>query len=142
MLSYKLSRLAEKIEAQFALRLAPFGITLPMYRVLIVLARNPGPHTLNSISRTIGVELSTLSRQITTMTKLGLVTRDRTSENGRIVQIDITARGREIALQLTPFTEQFDSLSKLNLDNRQLEEFHKILEIVEQNIEEIPRSGT
>lgn len=133
MLIHKLIRLGDAIEAEFTARLAPYGITIPMYRVLVVLVRNPGPHTLNSISRAIEVDASTLSRQIGTMTKLDLVTRERTVENGRIVQIDITARGREVAAQLIPFAEQFDQLSKRNLTEAQIQQIEEILETVKLN---------
>ena len=138
MLIHKLIRLGDEIEAQFALRLTPFGITLPMYRVLVILVRNPGPHTLNTISRSLEVDPTTLSRQITTMTRLDLVTRERTSENGRIVQIDITPRGREVAAQLIPFAEQFDAMSKRNLTDKQIRELDKILQTVAQNFSDMP----
>ena len=137
MLIHKLIRLGDEIEAQFALRLAPLGITIPMYRVLVILVKNPGPHTLNTISRSLGVETSTLSRQITTMTRLGLVTRDRTTENGRIVQIDITLRGREVAAQLIPFAEQFNEMSKRNLSDEQIQQLDDILETVRRNFQEM-----
>ena len=137
MLIHKLIRLGDEIEAQFALRLAPLGITIPMYRVLVILVKNPGPHTLNTISRSLGVETSTLSRQITTMTQLGLVTRDRTTENGRIVQIDITSRGREVAAQLIPFAEQFDKMSKRNLSDEQIKQLDDMLETVRGNFTEM-----
>lgn len=136
MLIHKLIRLGDEIEARFASRLEPFNITMAMYRVLVVLIKNPGPHTLNSISSSLAVEPSTLSRQISTMTKLDLVTRDRTPLNGRIVQIDITPRGREVASQLIPFAQQFDGISRRNLSERQLSELDEILEIVKQNFEE------
>lgn len=137
MLIHKLIRLGDEIEARFAARLAPHGVTIPMYRVLVVLVRNPGPHTLNSISRSLDVDASTLSRQISTMTKLELVTRDRTSVNGRIVQIDITPRGRDVAAQLIPFAEQFDAVSKQNLGASQLAELEQVLDLVKKNIEEM-----
>lgn len=137
MLIHKLIRLGDEIEAQFALRLAPLGITIPMYRVLVILVKNPGPHTLNTISRSLGVETSTLSRQITTMTRLGLVTRDRTTENGRIVQIDITSRGRKVAAQLIPFAEQFNEMSKRNLSDEQIQQLDDILETVRRNFQEM-----
>lgn len=137
MLIHKLIRLGDEIEAQFALRLAPLGITIPMYRVLVILVKNPGPHTLNTISRSLGVETSTLSRQITTMTQLGLVTRDRTTENGRIVQIDITSRGRKVAAQLIPFAEQFNEMSKRNLSDEQIQQLDDILETVRRNFQEM-----
>ena len=141
MLIHKLIRLGDEIEAQFALRLTPFGITLPMYRVLVILVRNPGPHTLNTISRSLEVDPSTLSRQITTMTRLDLVTRERTTENGRIVQIDITSRGREVAAQLIPLAEQFDAMSKRNLSDKQIQELDKILQTVAQNFSDMPPAG-
>ncbi len=137
MLIHKLIRLGDEIEAQFALRLAPLGITIPMYRVLVILVKNPGHHTLNTISRSLDVETSTLSRQITTMTRLGLVTRDRTAENGRIVQIDITSRGHEVAAQLIPFAEQFEATSRRNLSERQLVELSEILDTVRQNFSQM-----
>jgi len=137
MLIHKLIRLGDEIEASFASRLAPFGISLPMYRVLVVLVRNPGPHTLSSISASLDVDASTLSRQISAMTRLDLVTRDRTSINGRIVQIDITAQGREVASQLIPFAEQFDAISKRDLSAEQLAELDRSLDTVKQNFEEM-----
>ena len=141
MLIHKLIRLGDEIEAKFTARLAPFGITIPMYRVLVILIKNPGPHTLNSISRSLGVEASTLSRQITTMTRLGLVTRDRTSTNGRIVQIDITSSGREVAAQLIPFAEQFDEMSKRNLSDKQIQQLKEMLETVRRNFAEMTVSA-
>jgi DNA-binding MarR family transcriptional regulator len=137
MLIHKLMRLGNEIEAQFNARMASFGISIPMYRVLVVLVKNPGPHTLNTMARTLGIDPSTMSRQITTMTKLGLVTRDRPSDNGRIVQIAITPRGHEIAAQLIPFAQQVDQMSRRNLTAEQQKVLEEMLEAVRQNFREL-----
>ena len=104
---YLLNRAGVALGEKFSERIAPYGVTLPMYRVLATL-RQTGPKTLGDLSAAVSVELSTLSRLIGTMVKAGLVTRDRPPENARIVSIDITPPGEKLADDLMKIARHFE----------------------------------
>lgn len=104
---YLVNRIGTRIGDLFSQRLAPFGITLPMYRVLAALWERRDQR-LSDLSEMTTVEISTLSRLIGAMKRKGLVTRRRVEENGRTVAINLTARGRALTEELIPIAIHFE----------------------------------
>ena len=106
-LPYLLNRAGVALGETFSKRIARYDVTLPMYRVLAIL-RQTGPKSLGELSSLVSVEMSTLSRMIGAMAKAGQVTRIRPPENGRVVSIEITAKGAALADELMQIAMQFE----------------------------------
>lgn len=75
-------------------------ITLPQYRVLVVLASR-GPQRAVDLSAAIGVTAGTGSRMIERLVRKQLVRRSRSREDRRAVKIHLTELGREIVISVT-----------------------------------------
>jgi DNA-binding MarR family transcriptional regulator len=96
---YLLNRLGVRMGSLFSRRLAPYGLTLPMYRVLAALSERPD-QKLNELSEMTTIDLSTMSRLIGSMSTRGLVSRIRLPTDERTLRINLTKQGSELAVRL------------------------------------------
>jgi MarR family transcriptional regulator, organic hydroperoxide resistance regulator len=103
---YLLNRVGVRMGELFSRRIAPFGVTLPMYRVMAALWEK-GDQRLSDLAEVTTSEISTLSRLIGEMKRKGLVTRSRPEDNGRTVAINLTAKGRGLVEELMPIAVHF-----------------------------------
>ncbi len=103
---YLLNRVGVRMGELFSRRIAPFGVTLPMYRVMAALWEK-GDQRLSVLAEVTTAEISTLSRLIGEMKRKGLVTRSRPEDNGRTVAINLTAKGRGLVEELMPIAVHF-----------------------------------
>ncbi|MEQ8702005.1 MAG: MarR family transcriptional regulator [Bauldia litoralis] len=98
---YLVARVGSLMAQSFAPPMEAAGITLDMWRVLMVLHFN-GPLTLIEISRNTGVKTSTLSRLVGRMADKRLVTRRRSRQDARTVQISLRREGEAMFQDLWP----------------------------------------
>ena len=68
-------------------------VTVVQHRVLVLLDLR-GPLSVTAIGDELGVDQSNASRHCTRLARLGLVTRTRSTEDGRAVDVTLTAAGR------------------------------------------------
>lgn len=118
-LPYLLNRVGGRMGELFSRRLAAYELTLPMYRVLAVL-RQEGPQRLGDLSSLVSVELSTLSRLVTTMRRRDLVLRTRPEDNGRTVRIAIAGDGDRLVEMLMPLAAQFESVGTSTFSDKEV----------------------
>jgi DNA-binding MarR family transcriptional regulator len=95
------ARVGALMAQSFTPQLEQAGITMHMWRVVVVLHFN-GPLTLVDISRLIGVKTSTLSRLVGRMIDRHLVSRRRSLEDARTVQISLRREGQALFGKLWP----------------------------------------
>ena len=76
------------------------GVTLPQYRVLVLLHDN-GPLTIGAIALELGVNPSNATRVADRLERLGLVTRAPSSHDRRIVLVEATAAGEGVVRDVT-----------------------------------------
>ena len=74
---------------------APVEVTLVQHRLLVLLATG-GDQTVGTLAGQLEVNASNASRLCDRLQKLGLVTRDRSSSDGRAVDVSLTASGRQL----------------------------------------------
>ena len=70
-------------------------VTLPQYRLLIVLAAH-GPQSLGSLSESLAVNASTATRMCDRLIRKGLVRRRASSRDRREVRLALTSLGRHL----------------------------------------------
>jgi MarR family transcriptional regulator, organic hydroperoxide resistance regulator len=110
---YLLNRVGVRMGELFSRRIASFGVTLPMYRVMAALWES-GDQRLSDLSTVTTTEISTLSRLIGEMKRKGLVTRSRLADNGRTVAINLTSKGKSLVEELMPIAIHFEEVAISN----------------------------
>jgi len=100
-LPYLVNRVGVRLVEAFTRELAPHGITLPMWRVLAVLAE-AGARRQIDLAALTSIDPSTLSRLAAALQRRGLITRARSTESLRELRIDLTPRGRAIVRAVIP----------------------------------------
>lgn len=98
---YLLNRAALRIADAFGEELKRRDLTVPIWRVLAALWHD-GPSRLSDLSERTAIEISTLSRLVTTAQGKGLVSRVRSETDARAVRLDLTERGRSVTAILIP----------------------------------------
>ncbi|MBC3762503.1 MarR family winged helix-turn-helix transcriptional regulator [Quadrisphaera oryzae] len=99
MLCLALHRASRAITSQYRPLLAPHGLTYPQYLV-ITLLRISGTTTVGGVGEELGLESSTLSPLLTRLAERGLVTRTRSTDDERRVEVSLTPAGRALGEEL------------------------------------------
>jgi len=141
---YLLNRVGVRMGDLFSRRIASYGVTLPMYRVMAALWQTPGQR-LNDLADMTTVELSTLSRLVGTMEKMSLVSRSRLENNARTVAITLTDSGRALVEELMPIAQHFEQVavsklspSALKALKKTLTDIYVLLDTLEEELIESP----
>lgn len=108
-LPYHLNRVSIKMSEMFSAQLHAFDISLFMYRVLMALYERQDQR-LGELADINSIEISTMSRLIGTMSRRGLVTRDRSRDNGRTVTINLTPKGRALIQDIIPIAKAYEDV--------------------------------
>lgn len=139
-LAFLLNRAGTRTGDLFARRLAPFGITVPMHRVLAILLER-GDQRLSDLGALSSIEISTLSRLVGAMTLRGLISRERMAGDGRTVTISLTRAGRGLARTLIPIAIHHERVSLQDLSpevvaqlKRHLIAIHDSLDVLEDEL--------
>ena len=101
-LPYLVNRLGGALVANFtASSLAPIELTIDMWRMLAVLSYGRAQRQVDLVGMT-SIEASTVSRLVTRLARMGLVTRKRSETSNREVVIELTAKGRTLVDRIIP----------------------------------------
>jgi MarR family transcriptional regulator, organic hydroperoxide resistance regulator len=133
---YLLNRVGVRMGELFVRRIAPYDVTLPMYRVLAALWET-GDRRLGDLAAATTVEVSTLSRLIGEMKRKGLVSRRRCEGNERTVAINLTAKGRALAEELMPIAQHFEDVAVRDFSADEVARIKTVLATVYSNLDAI-----
>jgi DNA-binding MarR family transcriptional regulator len=101
-LPYLVNRVGSIIADQFSAEtLAPHRLSIATWRVLAVLAANGRQRQIDLADLT-SIDASTLSRIVTRLVHLGLVTRTRSATSNREVDVALSAKGGALVARLIP----------------------------------------
>jgi DNA-binding MarR family transcriptional regulator len=128
-LPYLLNRVGVRMGELFSRRIAGYGVTLPMYRVMAALWQT-GDQRLGDLAAMTSIEISTLSRLVGAMKRKGLVTRTRLKDNARTVAINLTAKGTGLVEELIPIAVHFEEVAVRDLPTKGLSELKSTLEAI------------
>lgn len=121
---YSASRLITKAYKPF---LDKMGITYPQYLVLMVLWEND-TLSVNKISEKLMLNTNTLSPLLKRMEKMDLLERKRSTDDERIVIVQLTKKGKQLKSQATPIPEKL--LHKLLSENIELSDVLQLKEML------------
>jgi DNA-binding MarR family transcriptional regulator len=89
-------------------QLAPFRLSIAMWRVMAVLASNGGQRQIDLADLT-SIEVSTLSRLVTRLVRMGIVSRTRSASSTREVVVKLTAKGKAQVARLVPAARDYET---------------------------------
>jgi MarR family transcriptional regulator, organic hydroperoxide resistance regulator len=130
---YLLNRVGVRMGELFSRRIASFGVTLPMYRVMAALWEN-GDQRLSDLSVVTTTEISTLSRLVGEMKRKGLVTRSRLEDNGRTVAINLTSKGKSLVKELMPIALHFEDVAISNFSESEISRLKVVFREIYQSL--------
>jgi MarR family transcriptional regulator, organic hydroperoxide resistance regulator len=133
-LPYLLNRVGAELAARFtAATLAPHQLSVMMWRVLVVLSNNGG-HRLIDLSQMTSVDLSTLSRMVARLARLGLVSRKRSKTSNREIEVKLTPRGRRLVMSIIPIGVQYERQIVRNISAADVAVVQRVLKQMYANL--------
>jgi len=135
-LPYLLNRVGVQMGDLFSRRIAGFGVTLPMYRVMAALWEK-GDQRLGDLAAMTTIEISTLSRLVGEMKRRGLVSRSRLKDNGRTVAINLAPKGRVLVEELMPIAIHFEEVAVRNFPSRNISDLKTVLEEIYESLKSL-----
>ncbi len=137
-LPYLVNRVGTIIADQFgAEALAPYRLSIAMWRVMAVLASNGGQRQIDLADLT-SIDASTLSRLVTRLVRIGLATRTRSASSNREVVVKLTPEGRAIVVRLIPIARQYETVAAAGLSSKELAMLKRCLRRVYDNMKSRP----
>ena len=108
-LPYLVNRLGSALVENFtASALAQYDLNIDAWRVMAVLA-NQGAQRQIDLAALTSIEVSTLSRLVTRMVRMGLVTRRRSESSNREVVVELAAKGRSLVKRIIPLAQRLET---------------------------------
>ena len=139
-LPYLVNRVGTIIAEQFtAEALAAHDLSIAMWRVLVVLAENGGQRQIDLAGLT-SIDVSTLSRLVTRLVRMGLVSRTRSATSNREVVVKLDPKGRAALAQLIPIAKRYEALAMQGVSRSDLAITKRSLRRMYDNMAR--RSGT
>ena len=133
-LPYLVNRVGTIIADQFgAEALAPHRLSIAMWRVMAVLASNGGQRQIDLAGLT-SIDASTLSRLVTRLVRMGLVSRTRSASSNREVVVKLTAKGSAVVSRLIPIALQYERMAAAGLSSAELAMLKRCLRTVYGNM--------
>jgi DNA-binding MarR family transcriptional regulator len=135
-LPYLVNRVGTIIADQFgAEALAPQGLSIAMWRVMAALSSNGGQRQIDLADLT-SIDASTLSRLVTRLTRMGLVTRARSASSNREVDVKLSAKGDALVAQLIPIAIDYETTAGAGLSAQELAVLKRCLSHAFENMKQ------
>ena len=107
-LPYLINRVGFALVTSFtADALTGHDLSIDMWRVLAALSNNGGQRQVDLVGMT-SIDASTMSRLVSRMVRMGLVTRSRSETSSREVLVALSPKGRALVLRLIPIARQLE----------------------------------
>ena len=133
-LPYLVNRVGNIIAEQFSAdSLASYGLSIAMWRVMAVLA-STGVQRQIDLADLTSIEVSTLSRIVTRLVRMGVVTRTRSASNTREVVVKLTAKGNAQVARLIPIAQAYETLAIAGLSSDEVAVLKNSLRCVYANM--------
>jgi MarR family transcriptional regulator, organic hydroperoxide resistance regulator len=137
-LPYLVNRVGNIIADQFgAEALAPYRLSIAMWRVLAVLASNGGQRQIDLADLT-SIDASTLSRLVTRLVRMGIVSRTRSASSTREVVVRLTTKGKNQVARLVPIAVEYEATATVGLAPEELATLKSALRRVYANMKNRP----
>jgi MarR family transcriptional regulator, organic hydroperoxide resistance regulator len=140
-LPYLVNRVGSIIADQFGSEaLAPHRLSIAMWRVMAVLASN-GSQRQTDLADLTSIESSTLSRLVTRLVRMRLVTRSRSANSNREVAVTLSPKGKTLVAHLIPIARQYEAAAIAGLSREELAVLKRCLTRVYGNMKSRPAAN-
>jgi DNA-binding MarR family transcriptional regulator len=124
------------ISADFNRRLEQYGMTRIQWIALYYLGKNEKKLKQNELAALMKIKNSSAARLIDRMERDGLIHRVESTEDKRIKNLELSAKGYTMREQLLPEGEQFNNLLLEGITEDELKTFEIVLQKMLKNIYE------
>ena len=133
-LPYLVNRVGTIIAEQFGGEaLAPYRLSIAMWRVMAALASKGGQRQIDLAGLT-SIDASTLSRLVTRLVGLGVVSRTRSESSTREVVVKLTAKGKAQVVRIIPMAREYEAAAIAGLRSEELAVLKRCLRRVYVNM--------
>ena len=133
-LPYLVNRVGTIIAEQFgAQALAPHGLSVAMWRVMAALA-SAGRQRQIDLADLTSIDASTLSRLVSRLVRIGIVTRTRSASSNREVAVKLSAKGEALVARLIPMAQDYEIVASTGLSKQDLAVLKRCLRRVYENM--------
>ena len=138
-LPYLINRVGSALVVDFErAALARRHLSIAMWRVLAALSNDGGQRQIDLAAKT-SIDVSTLSRVVTRLVKMGLVTRIRSATNSREVVVRLTAKGVAVLAEAIPKAIAAERTAIAGVSAKDLAVLRRSLRRMYQNLASSPR---
>jgi DNA-binding MarR family transcriptional regulator len=133
-LPYLLNRVGSALVARFSeSALAGTHLSIATWRVLAALSNN-GPLRQIDIAEITSMDVSTMSRLVTRLVQMGLVSRTRSSTSNREVVVELTPKAATLVARLIPIAEDLQETATRGLSKQDLAAVKRALRRMHENL--------
>lgn len=126
-LPYLLNRVGFALVASFtAGALKDHDLSIDMWRVLAALSSNGGQRQVD-LSTMTSIDVSTMSRLVSRLVRMGLVTRSRSETSNREVVVALSPKGRALVQRLIPIAKLLERQASAGLSAKELAVVKRLL---------------
>ena len=136
-LPYLINRVGSALVARHEVELKRYGLSIAMWRVMVSLSHGGAMRQID-IAELTAIDVSTLSRLITRMTRMGLISRTRSDTNNREVTVELTAKGRAQLNRLVPLGLSLERQAIAGLSGADLAATRAALRRMYENLAGLP----
>lgn len=133
-LPYLVNRVGTALVETYTRRaLASHKLTIDMWRVLAALSNNDGQRQID-LAGVTSIEASTISRLVTRLARLGLVSRNRSETSSREVLVQLSPKGRALVKKLIPVAFGLEDTAAAGISAADLAQIKKTLRKIYANL--------
>ena len=133
-LPYLVNRLGSALVESFtASALAQHNLNIDAWRVMAVLA-NEGAQRQIDLAGMTSIEVSTLSRLVTRMVRMGLVTRRRSESSSREVVVELAGKGKSLVKRIIPLAHRLEASAGAGIPASDMAAVKRVLRRMFENI--------
>jgi DNA-binding MarR family transcriptional regulator len=108
------------------------GLSIDMWRVLAALSNNGGQRQVDLVGLT-SIDASTMSRLVSRLIRIGLVTRSRSETSNREVLVALSSKGRALVQRLIPIAVKLEHTASAGLSAKELAVVKRLLSRIYRN---------
>ncbi len=140
-LPYRLSRLTNTVSnAIAALYRGRFGLSIPDWRVLAVLARFPGSSAQDLVTRT-RMDKVAVSRSVARLVERGMIDRTTDEQDRRLSRLSLSVEGRSVYARIVPMARDCEAALVAELAPEQREVLDALLATLQSAADELQGSN-
>ena len=133
-LPYLINRVGFALVESFTVNaLTATGLSIAMWRVLAALSNRGEQRQIDLVDMT-SIDASTMSRLVTRLVRMGLVTRARSKTSSREVVIALSPKGSALVARLIPIARELERTASANVAAKDMAVAKRVLREIHENL--------